>query len=85
MFKLTKIFLQEGKQSDVKVGEQSTSERIKVIRYVELSELKEGDEVFVGTSFLNCIKTSPLQRVSKVSDSLYTLFTRTSTYHLEKV
>ena len=85
MYKITKIAINEGSTSAVKVGATAESKEIKIIRIVSHDELKEGDEVYVGNNWANFIKTSPLKRIAKVDDQTTTLWTQTSIYHLEKL
>jgi hypothetical protein len=83
MYKLTKYFLNEGAHSEVKVGQDATGTTLKVIREVAPEELRVGDEVYVGSNWTNFIKTSPLKRIAKVNEKTTTLWTQTSTYHLD--
>jgi hypothetical protein len=86
MFKLTKLFINEGAKTEVRVGQTANSNKIKVIREVDMSEVKVGDEVYVGTSFTNFIKTSPIKDIKEnTNPNVLTIRTQTSTYHLEKV
>lgn len=83
-YKLTKLSIKEGETSAVNVGRSSTGNTIRVIRFVSPAEIKIDDEVYVGTDATNFIKTSPVQRIEEVDDNTYTMWTKTSVYHLEK-
>ena len=85
MYKLTKLFINEGANSEVKVGKSAKGNILKVIRIISPEELKEGDEIYVGSDWTNFIKTSPLKRIAPVDGKTKTLFTQTSTYHLEEI
>ena len=80
---LWKYSIQEGATSQVSVGQKASSKTIKVIREVKPSEIKQGDEVYVGSDWTNFIKTSPVARVEECSDGSLTIWTQTSVYKLE--
>lgn len=79
---LTKLGIKKGFYSDVRVGQSAHAPKLKVIRFVEPKELKVGDELYVGTSYTNYIKTSRIRSILKGTDNL-TLETETSTYLLK--
>lgn len=83
-YKLIKLSINEGNTSAVNVGQSSTGDAIRVIRFVSPAEIKLDDEVYVGTNEANFIKTSPVQRIEEVDDNTRTIWTKTSVYHLEK-
>lgn len=83
MYTLWKESIKEGKASSVGAGAKATSNKIKVIREVNVNEIKEGDEVYIGTNFINFIKTSPVLSIDMMADGNYKIETQTSIYRLE--
>jgi hypothetical protein len=80
---LWKYSIKEGAITSVETGQSAEGKTIKVIREVEPSEIKEGDEVYVGSAWSNFIKTSPVKRCDEQLDGSYTIETQTSIYKLD--
>ena len=90
-YKLTKIYIEEGKSSMVQVGESVTGDLRIVSDYATPnlaalpSDIKSGDSIMVGRGIKDFISTSPVKRLIQKTSQNWTIYTNTSVYHLDEL
>lgn len=91
MYKLTKLSIEEGKESLVWVGMSCKGDLFIVSEYATPNipavpeDIQVGDQILVSRNVRDWISTSAVKRIEKNMDNTRTIWTQTSVYKLEEV